>query len=258
MNDDDLMRFSRQIMLTEVDVAGQELISSGTVAIIGLGGLGSPVAIYLATAGVGKLVLVDDDQVDITNLPRQIVHAPNDVGVLKVQSAKATLNELNPDTEIDIVDHRVEGEELLSLAREVDVVVDATDNFSSRYAINEACATTSTPVVSGAAVRMEGQVSVFDYRNPNSPCYRCLYRDGLDEELNCAENGVIAPVVGIVGTIQAMEVLKILGRFGDTLVNRVLYIDAKRMDFREFKLNKDPACETSCCYLQTRSDQTDQ
>ena len=252
MNDDELMRYSRQVMLTEVDIEGQERILAGSVAIFGLGGLGSPVAIYLASSGVGKLTLIDDDHVDVTNLPRQIVHYTGDIGNMKVKSASETLKLLNPDLELEIHDKRLSEAGLRDVANRVDVVIDATDNFSSRYAINQACTDTLTPLVSGAAIRMEGQVSVFDYSNPDSPCYQCLYQDGLDEELNCAENGVIAPLVGIIGTIQANETLKLLGKFGTPLVNRVLYFDAKRMDFRILRLNRNPAC-TVCSTRPTPS-----
>lgn len=242
MTDDDLLRFSRQIMLPDVDVEGQDKICAGHVAVIGLGGLGSPAAMYLASAGVGRLTLVDDDQVEISNLQRQIIHTEASLNSLKVDSAAATIQKLNSNTLVDTFARRLGQADLDALAARVDVVLDATDNFSTRYAINLACLTSNTPLVSGAAIRMEGQISVFDPRNATSPCYQCLYQDGSDEALNCAENGVLAPMVGIIGTMQAMEALKLLGEFGDPLVGRVLYIDGKRMEIRPLKLNRDPNC----------------
>lgn len=231
-------------MLPDVDVQGQDKLLEASVAIIGLGGLGSPVAMYLAATGVGRMTLVDDDLVDESNLQRQIVHRESTVGEAKVKSAEETIRTLNHEAVVDTYDRRLTGAELHSLVDSVNVVVDATDNFGSRYEINEVCLSTQTPLVSGAAIRTEGQVAVFDFANPDSPCYRCLYSDGADEELNCAENGVIAPLVGIIGTIQAMETVKLIVGFGDTLIGYVLYIDAKRMDLRKFKLPKNPNCPT--------------
>lgn len=243
MTDEDLLRFSRQIMLPDVDVEGQDKICEGRVAVIGLGGLGSPAAMYLASAGVGQLTLVDDDQVEISNLQRQIIHTEEAISSMKVDSATTTIKRLNRNTQVEVLPRRLDQTELASLASKVDVVLDATDNFSTRYAINQACLQNETPLVSGAAIRMEGQISVFDSRQPESPCYQCLYQDGSDEALNCAENGVLAPMVGIIGTMQAMEVLKLLGEFGEPLVGRVLYIDGKRMEIRSLKLNRDPNCK---------------
>ncbi len=242
MTDEELLRYSRQIMLPEVDIEGQEKICAGRVGIIGLGGLGAPAAIYLASSGVGSLVLVDDDEVEISNLQRQIIHTEDSLNTSKVASGKATIKKLNSLTHIDIVDRRLKEEEMVDLASRVDVILDATDNFETRYALNRACLRAKTPLVSGAAIRMEGQISVFDSRRSDSPCYQCLYRDGLDEALNCAENGVLAPMVGIIGTMQAMEVLKLLGEFGDPLIGKVIYFDAKSMQIRSFKLNKDENC----------------
>lgn len=248
MTDEELLRYSRQIMLPEVDIEGQERICAGRVAIIGLGGLGAPAAIYLASSGVGSLVLVDDDLVEISNLQRQIIHTEDSLNTSKVASGKAAIRKLNHLTRIEVINRRLEGEELVDLASRVDVMLDATDNFATRYALNKACLRTKTPLVSGAAIRMEGQISVFDARRSDSPCYQCLYRDGLDENLNCAENGVLAPMVGIIGTMQAMEVLKLLGEFGDTLVGKVIYFDAKSMQIRSFKLNRDTNCIACSSY----------
>ena len=229
-------------MLPDVDIEGQTKICAGRVAIIGLGGLGSPVAMYLAAAGVGHLTLVDDDQVDLSNLQRQVIHSEAFIDETKIASARNAIAQLNSRTETHCIAQRLDREGYEKLLADIDVVVDATDNFETRYTLNLASISTRTPLVSAAAIRMEGQLSVFDPRRDDSPCYRCLYREGSDEELNCSENGVIAPVVGILGTMQAMEVLKLLGEFGEPLVGRVIYLDAKRMEFRSLKLNRDPNC----------------
>ena len=242
MTDEELLRYSRQIMLPDVDIEGQERICAGKVAIIGLGGLGAPAAIYLASSGVGTLTLVDDDDVEISNLQRQIIHTEDSLHSSKVTSAKASIEKLNSNTNVETIARRLVEDELIELASHVDVILDATDNFATRFALNHACLRTKTPLVSGAAIRMEGQISVFDARRKDSPCYQCLYREGTDEALNCAENGVLAPMVGIIGTMQAMETLKILGDFGETLIGKVIYFDAKSMQIRSFKLNKDPNC----------------
>jgi molybdopterin/thiamine biosynthesis adenylyltransferase len=244
MNDEQLLRYSRQIMLPEVDVAGQERLLEATVLVIGLGGLGSPVALYLATAGVGRLVLVDDDDVDLSNLQRQVIHTQAAIGTPKALSASNTIAEVSPETEVVAIRERLSGDDLSSLVAAAVVVVDAPDNFSTRYEINSACVRHGTPLVSGAAIRFEGQVAVFDPRDAESPCYQCLYPEGDDEALNCAENGVIAPLVGIIGTVQAMETIKLLTGVGDALTGYVLYLDAKRMDWRKLKLPRYSECPT--------------
>ena len=242
MNDDQLLRYSRHIMLPEIEIEGQDRFIAAKVAVIGLGGLGSPVAMYLAASGIGELTLVDDDAVDNSNLQRQIAHGEADIGQAKVNSAMQTIDQLNSDTRVTTIDHRLDEAQMNQLCDEVDVVVDATDNFLTRFLINDACIRASTPLVSGAAIRMEGQISVFDFRDPDSPCYRCLYNEGSDEELNCAQNGVAAPLVGVVGCVQAMETLKLIGGFGEPLTGWVLYFDAKRMEWRKFKLKRNPNC----------------
>lgn len=249
MTDEELLRYSRQIMLPDVDIEGQEKICAGQVAIIGLGGLGAPAAIYLASSGIGGLTLVDDDNVEISNLQRQIIHTEESINSPKVLSAQASIEKLNSNTQVETIDRRLNEDELVELASRVDVILDATDNFATRFTLNRACLLTKTPLVSGAAIRMEGQISVFDSRRKDSPCYQCLYRDGMDEALNCAENGVLAPMVGIIGTMQAMETLKVLGEFGEPLIGKVIYFDAKTMQIRSFKLNKDPNCVA--CSSQT-------
>ena len=197
---------------------------------------------YLAAAGVGKLTLVDDDKVDLTNLQRQIIHRSADTGKPKVETARATLHDLNPEVEVETMQLRAEVEDWQSLAKNVDVVVDGTDNFQTRFAINQACVTTRTPLVSGAAVRMEGQVSVFRLDREDSPCYRCLYPDQGEETQTCSENGVLAPVVGIIGSIQAVETLKLLAGVGELLESRLLLMDASTMEWRTMKFRKDPSC----------------
>lgn len=242
VNDSDLLRYSRQIMLPEIEIAGQEKILASHVAIVGLGGLGSPVALYLAAAGVGHLTLIDDDVVDATNLQRQIAHSESSLSQRKVDSAAQTISKINSTTNVTRCHERLSSEGLCGVARTVDVLVDGTDNFATRYQVNEASLATGTPLVSGAAIRMEGQVAVFDPREESSPCYRCLYQDGSSESLNCAENGVVAPLVGIVGSVQAMETLKLLCEFQESSVGWVHYVDAKRMEWRKLRLQKNSSC----------------
>lgn len=244
MNDEQLLRYSRQIMLPELDVEGQNKLLAATVLIVGMGGLGSPVALYLAAAGVGKLIISDHDEVDLSNLQRQIVHRTDAIGSAKVLSAEITLKSLNPTTIIAAIAHKLDERELLDILKGVDLVLDASDNFATRYFINDACWHAGVPLVSGAAIRWEGQVAVFDPRDSASPCYRCLYLEGDDEALNCAENGVVSALVGVVGTLQAMEAIKLLTGVGDSLAGFVLYYDAKRTDWRKLKLSKRVRCPT--------------
>lgn len=242
MKDESLLRYSRQIMLPELDVAGQQRLIDARVLIVGAGGLGCPAAMYLAAAGIGHLTLADHDTVELSNLQRQIAHSQARLGQLKVESARQTLAQLNPEVEVAVIAERLEGEALATAVAAADVVVDASDNFRTRFAINEACLQHEKPLVSGAAIRMEGQVAVFDARDPASPCYRCLYGGGEDEDLNCATNGVIAPLVGIIGTVQAMEVLKLVAGFGLPLTGRLMLLDAATMQWREMRLPRDPKC----------------
>ncbi len=242
MHDDQLLRYSRQIMLPEVDIAGQEKLLNASVMIIGLGGLGSPVSMYLAAAGVGQLILVDFDTVDLTNLQRQIVHHTNDVGRPKVESARDTLLEINPEIRITCINEKLEEDALKSALSEVDVVVDCCDNFTTRFAINRASHATKTPLVSGAAIRFEGQVSVYDPRNNDSPCYRCLYRDEGGATETCTQNGVIAPLLGIVGSVQAVETMKVIMGVGQTLQGKLLLLDSRSMEWHSMGLRKDPKC----------------
>lgn len=247
MNDDELLRYSRQIMLPDVDVAGQERLRNSTALIVGLGGLGSPVALYLAAAGVGRLILVDPDEVDLSNLQRQIAHTTSNIGEAKVTSAKQALHQINPLIQVEIVAEKCNAENGENLVSQSDVILDCSDNFSVRFLLNRLSVQCSVPLVSGAAIRMEGQISVYDPNRINSPCYHCLYDETGEEELSCSTNGVLAPVVGLVGSIQAVEAIKVLVKTGQTLVGRLLVVDALRMQFRDIKLNKRVDCPVCAC-----------
>lgn len=241
MNDEQLLRYSRQIMLPDVDIEGQEKLLAARVLIIGLGGLGSPVAMYLAAAGVGHLTLADFDAVDLTNLQRQIAHTSARIGVNKAVSAAQSLRELNPQVAIECIENVLDAENLAEQVARAEVVVDCTDNFATRFAINAACFSAKVPLVSGAAIRLEGQVAVFDARHDASPCYRCLYEEDSDDA-TCAANGVLAPLVGIIGAMQALETIKLICGFGTSLTGRLLLLDARHMQWREMKLPKDHQC----------------
>lgn len=234
-------RYSRQIMLMEFGLEKQTQLHNSHALIFGLGGLGSPVSIYLTAAGIGKLTLVDFDTVDESNLQRQIVHRETSVGQSKVASAKATLQELNRWTQIDTFDRVPNEEERLALIQSADVVLDCTDNFDARFAINAACAKAKTPLVSAAAIRWEGQLSVFDFRDTECACYQCLYKDASMEGMTCAESGIMAPVVGMMGSMQALEAIKLLTGL-PTLKNKLLLVDGLTLQFRTLNLPKDPAC----------------
>lgn len=251
MNDDQLLRYSRQIMLPAMGVEGQSRLLASRVLLVGLGGLGSPVAMYLAAAGVGNLVAADFDAVDLSNLQRQILHTSDRIGMSKVDSARRTLAAINPDVQIQGYKGSINGDSLPDLVAGVDAVVDGCDNFATRFAVNEACVHAGVPLISGAAIRTEGQVSVFSGR-PGGPCYQCLYpRDGSVDE-TCSANGVLAPVVGIIGSIQATETLKVLAGTGEPLFGRLLLLDALSMEFRTVKLPADPHCPV-CGSRATRS-----
>ncbi|NKB33937.1 MAG: molybdopterin-synthase adenylyltransferase MoeB [Pseudomonadales bacterium] len=242
MKDEQLLRFSRQIMLPEMDVSGQQKLVDATVLIVGMGGLGCPAAMYLSAAGVGHLIIADDDSVELTNLQRQIAHGQSNLGEDKVTSAEKTLLGLNPDVKITAINKRLLDDELDNAVKQADVVVDACDNFTTRFAINRSCIANSKPLVSGAAIRMEGQVAVFDSNNPGSPCYQCLYEEGDDDDASCSQNGVMAPLVGIIGSVQAMETIKVITGIGDTLAGRLLLLDASTMQWREMRLPRDSSC----------------
>lgn len=242
MDDEQLLRYSRQIMLPEVDLHGQQKLAEARVLVIGMGGLGSPVAMYLAAAGVGHLVIVDFDTVELSNLQRQIVHRTADLGRPKVESARDSLLALNPLVQVTPIGHALADAPLLAEVRQADVVVDASDNLPTRFAINAACVQARKPLVSGAAIRLEGKVLVYRPDRPDAPCYRCLYRS--DEEIteSCSQTGVIAPLLGIIGSIQAMETLKLIIGIGETLTGRLLLLDARTLEWHEIKIRKNPNC----------------
>lgn len=243
MDDDQLLRYSRHILLPQIGVEGQQKLLAGRALVVGAGGLGSPVALYLASAGVGRIVLCDDEEVDLTNLQRQIVHRTASVGLKKVDSARTTLAAINPEVEVVALAERVDDKRLRALAAQADVVVDGSDNFATRHAVNRICVELKRPLVSGAAVRFDGQVSVFDLRVPDSPCYACLFPEqGESEDVRCAVMGVFAPLTGIIGSIQAAEALKLLAGTGETLTGKLMLLDALTMQVRTIKLSKDPAC----------------
>lgn len=242
MNDEQLTRYSRHILLPQVDFAGQEKLLRSRVLVVGMGGLGSPLGMYLASSGVGHIVICDDDRVDLSNLQRQIIHRTADIGRNKVDSARDAMLALNPGIEISAVGARLAGEALAEQVRLAGVVVDASDNFATRFALNEACVAEARPLVSGSVIRAEGQVTVFRADRPGGPCYRCLYKEGEEAAESCAESGVLAPVAGIIASIQAAEVLKILLDAGDTLAGRLLLLDALAMTWRTVRLIQDPAC----------------
>jgi len=242
VSDEQLLRYSRQILLPEIDVEGQNRLLNASVVLFGMGGLGSPAGMYLASSGVGELVLVDPDQVELSNLQRQIVHTTDALGRKKVKSAEHTLKALNPDVRIKSYGEALSGDALDDVVRGADVVVDGTDNFNARFAINAACVRAGRPLVSAAVVRMEGQVSVYRLDHPGSPCYGCLYQNITEPAQNCAENGVLGSVAGLMGCIQATEVIKILLDIGETLAGRLLLIDARTMEWQMVRLRRDPRC----------------
>ena len=242
MTDEELLRYSRQILLPELDIDGQEKLRASTALIVGLGGLGSPVALYLAAAGVGRLILVDHDAVDLSNLQRQVAHQTDSVGMPKVESAAASARRLNPHCDIVTVAEKLDDANALHWVQQADVILDCSDNFAVRFLLNRICVQLRVPLVSGAAIRMDGQLSVYDPRQESSPCYRCLYDETGEEDMRCVTNGVLAPIVGIVGSIQATEALKLLAAFGTPLVGRLLVMDGMRMQFREIRLKRNPDC----------------
>lgn len=243
MTDDQLLRYSRHILLDAIGIEGQERILATHALIIGAGGLGSPVALYLASAGIGRITLVDDDTVDFTNLQRQILHVQSRVGMAKAESGKQALTAINPTVDIVPLQKRLAGAELDALVATADIVLDCTDNFSTRHAINRACVHHRKPLVSGAAIRFDGQISVFDLRRDDAPCYHCLFPEAEDvEEVRCAVMGVLAPLTGIIGSMQATEALKLAAGIGQSLSGRLLLLNALDMEWRSVKFRKDPDC----------------
>ncbi len=242
MNDDQLLRYSRQIMLPALDVAGQEKLLAANILIIGAGGLGCPAAMYLASSGVGQITIADDDVVDLSNLQRQIAHHTSSLGLSKVASLKETLLQLNPEVRVSALVECLEGDILSLEISKADVVVDCSDNLKSRLEINKYCKQHLTPLVSGAAIRMEAQLSVFDFRYPESPCYQCLYDEDSELSLSCSESGVIAPLVGIIGSMQALEAIKLICAIGDSVCGRLLLLDAATMQWQQMVLEKKQQC----------------
>ncbi|WP_144822652.1 molybdopterin-synthase adenylyltransferase MoeB [Marinobacter piscensis] len=242
LTDEELLRFSRQILIPRFDVAGQQALKSARVVIVGSGGLGCPVALYLGSAGVGHLTLIDDDVIELPNLQRQIAFDTAQIGESKAQTLADRVRSINPAVSISVVNRRLDQE---GFAREVSgasLALDCSDNFAARFGLNRACVAAGVPLISGAAIRGEGQVSVYDSRNSESPCYHCLYPEQGNEDLTCSEAGVIAPLVGMIGTVQAMEAIKLLSGVGRPLVGRLLLLDAWEMQWREMKLARDPDC----------------
>lgn len=243
MNDSQLLRYSRHILLDEVGVEGQNTLLASHVLIVGAGGLGSPVALYLGSAGVGRITVVDHDRVDTTNLQRQIAHTLSRVGQFKAESVKQAIADINPDVQVNAVTTRADDALLDELLPQMDLVLDCCDNFATRQAINRACVRHGKPLVSGAAIRFDGQVAVYDQRDPGSPCYACVFppSDAV-EEAQCATMGVFAPLVGMVGTVQAAEALKLLCGIGRSLTGRLLMVDGRNMDWSEVRVPRNPAC----------------
>jgi adenylyltransferase/sulfurtransferase len=243
MNDQELLRYSRHLLLAEIGIEGQMRIRGTSVLIVGVGGLGSPAALYLVSAGIGHVVLADGDRVDLSNLQRQILHRETAIGRLKVESGRETLGALNSESVVDSVGVRLEGAALEAAVARVDVVLDCSDHFATRHAINRACVRLRKPLVSGAAVRFDGQLVVFDSRDPDSPCYECLFPQASElDEVRCAEWGVFAPLTGIIGTMQAAEALKLAGGFGQSLTGELLLLDARNFAVQRIRIPRDPEC----------------
>jgi molybdopterin/thiamine biosynthesis adenylyltransferase len=243
MNDNQLLRYSRHILLDEIGIEGQEKLLAAHALVIGAGGLGSPAAFYLASAGIGKITLVDNDTVDLTNLQRQILHTTERVGTPKTESGKRTLAQINPDIDVVALSERAEGERLSALVASATVVLDCSDNFATRHAVNRACVAHKVPLVSGAAIRFDGQISVFDTRQADAPCYGCLFPPEQEfEEVLCSTMGVFAPLVGIIGTMQAAEALKLVAGIGEPLTGRLLMLDARNMEWSSIKVGRNARC----------------
>jgi molybdopterin-synthase adenylyltransferase len=243
MNDQQLLRYSRHILLDEIGIEAQERLLASTVLVVGAGGLGSPAAMYLASAGVGRILLADGDTVDLTNLQRQILHRSDRVGMDKAKSGLLTIGQLNPDVTVVPLTQRLDGDALSEAVSQATVVLDCSDNFATRHAVNRACFALGVPLVSGAAIRFDGQLAVFDPRSDESPCYHCLFPEGQDvDEVRCATMGVFAPLTGIIGTMQAAEALKLAGGFARPMTGRLLLLDARSMGIDTIRVPRDPGC----------------
>lgn len=243
MNDNQLLRYSRHILLDEIGIDGQQRLLAAHAVVIGAGGLGSPAALYLAAAGIGKITLIDDDTVDLTNLQRQILHTTERIGLAKTESARLALSQINPAVELIAVAERADGERLAALVQGATVALDCSDNFDTRHALNRACVRHQIPLVSGAALRFDGQISVFDPRAADAPCYACLFPPEQQfEEVSCASMGVFAPLVGIIGSMQAAEALKLVLDIRPSLAGRLLLLDARSMEWTSIRIARNPAC----------------
>lgn len=243
MNDDQLLRYSRHILLDEIGIEGQQRLLDAHALVVGAGGLGSPVALYLASSGVGRISLVDDDAVDLTNLQRQIAHSMARIGQPKTESARAAVAALNPEVAVHTITQRADADLLDRLVGQADVVLDCCDNFATRQAVNAACVRHGRPLVSGAAIRFDAQLAVFDPRDPASPCYACVFPpDSAPEEVRCATMGVLAPLVGVVGSLQAVEALKLLSGVGTSLAGRLLMLDARQLEWTTLRVRRQPQC----------------
>lgn len=242
LNDEELLRYSRQILLPNFDIDGQARLKSARVLIVGAGGLGCPVALYLGAAGVGQITLADDDQIELANLQRQIAFGQIQLGQNKAGQLAERVRQINPQITVNAIHSRLQDEDLAQQVANASLVLDCTDNFATRFALNRACVAAQVPLVSGAAIRGEGQLSVFDSRDPANPCYHCLYPEQGNEDLSCSEAGVIGPLVGMIGAAQAMEAIKVITGIGQPLTGRLLILDAWQMQWREMKLARDPDC----------------
>lgn len=242
MNDDELLRYSRHILLPQIGIEGQEKLQSGSVLIIGAGGLGCPAALYLGAAGVGRLVIADADEVDLTNLQRQIGHCTSAIGSNKAYSLRDSIHAINPALRIEALAERLKGESLGAAVADVDVVLDCSDNFATRHAVNRACLAEKKPLVSGAALGFAGQLAVFDARQPDSSCYHCLFPETVEEGPRCSEAGVLSPLVGVIGAMQAVEAIKLLTGVGRPAAGRLVLYDALASGFREVRVPRDAAC----------------
>ena len=244
MKDNQLLRYSRHILLPEIEYEGQEKILNSHCLVIGAGGLGSPVSIYLASSGIGKITICDFDDVDISNLQRQILHNDKSIGTNKAFSARKFLNKINSETTIIPINKKLNIDGMTKIAKNVDVIIDCSDNFKTRYALNKIAFNLKKPLVSGAAIKFDGQISVFDFRKSTSPCYECLFPDSKSEvELRCADHGVFSPLVGIIGSTQAAEAIKIILNLGDSLMSRLLLLNSKDMTWKDIKITKDKSCK---------------
>ncbi len=242
MNDQDLLRYSRQIMLPHIDVEGQEKLLDATVLLVGAGGLGSASALYLAASGIGHIIIADFDQVELSNLQRQIIHHNKDIGRLKVDSAKEKIHAINPDVEVSVIDDKLTNKNIDQWIQKADVILDGTDNFNTRFIVNKACVRQKKPLVSAAVIRFEGQLSVFKGFDSNQPCYQCLYSSQGRDDNNCTENGILAPVAGLMGSLQALQAIKVILNMPGQLDGQLMVIDALDLSFRKITINKDTQC----------------